>query len=68
MVRKLAEERGKMTDSPPNEPVEEPMSPQGQASDTESMEIDLSTRELLDFSFVEVQVVPRLNRSCLSCS
>jgi hypothetical protein len=57
-----------MNESPPNEPVEEPLSPQGQVSDAESMEIDLSARELLDFSFVEVQVVPRLSRSCLSCS
>jgi hypothetical protein len=57
-----------MSESPPNEPVEEPLSPEEQVSDAESMEFDLSTRELLDFSFVEVQVVPRLSRSCLSCS
>lgn len=50
------------------ESAEEPLSPQGQASDAESAEIDLSMQELLDFDFLEVQVVPRLNRSCLSCS
>lgn len=57
-----------MSGFPNNESTDEPRSPQGQASDAESMEIDLSTRELLDFEFLEVQVVPRLNRSCLSCS
>ncbi len=34
----------------------------------EAMDLSELTQDLLDFSFVEVLAVPRLNRSCLSCS
>jgi hypothetical protein len=58
--------------SPSEQPREAAQTPaEGQTGTPPAAEaIDLSelTQDLLEFSFVEVLAVPRLNRSCLSCS
>jgi hypothetical protein len=58
-----------MTDRPPNEkPHGSPGSSDAETSKAQPADVSAQVRDLLDFEFVEVLAVPRLNRSCLSCS